>query len=739
VAAEALANPYLGPRPFEREDAQRFFGRTREMRDVVSLVMAQRILLLYSTSGAGKSSLLNAGVLPLLEERGADVLPVASVRSEDRAGRPPNRNVFVLALLSSLGAERRAAIDQSLKTFLRQQPRRPGEGPRVLVIDQFEELFTTHLEQWQRRAGLFSQLRRALKLDPSLRVVLSIREEFVTQLEPFAPLMPGGLRSRFRLEPLDRASSLAAVTNPLIGTSRSFAPGAAEALVNDLLRFLVDTGKGQSKQVEGQYVEPVQLQVACRTLWSDLPEDVTEITTQHLRAYADVDQVLAQFYDAAVAAAARQNRKSERRIRRWVEKTLITPGGTRGFAFVATEDTAGMSNDVVRALEEKRLIRADWRAGARWYELTHDRLIKPIRASNQRYWARRRLQRLAAGLLIAAIAGAIAAGVLLTETRGQTGSYDLEPIGRLAVQEGAHENVSSAAFSPDGSFVVTAGSDGEARVWYWSTRKVEAELMQPGSVTSSVFSNLLGNFVLTAGADGQARIWSWATETVVATLGAGGAQPASLSSAAFSFDNSLVVTAGADGAVRVWDWRARQVRATLMQPAAAESATFCPERVTSCTPGISVVTACADGKARVWNWISTGTEPIVLNGGHGALLSAAFSPDGRLVVTSGADGVVQVWNWRSKRVEAELIQSGRVPSAVFSNLLGKFVLTAGADGAARIWDWASRKSPVVLGDPAVRTQPTQLSSAAFSPVGALVVTAGSDGLARIYGPDQVSG
>src|SRR5438046_5598196 len=61
-------NPYIGPRPFERADLPRFFGRDREMRQLLSLVVAHRVVLLYASSGAGKTSLLNAGLLPLLEE-----------------------------------------------------------------------------------------------------------------------------------------------------------------------------------------------------------------------------------------------------------------------------------------------------------------------------------------------------------------------------------------------------------------------------------------------------------------------------------------------------------------------------------------------------------------------------------------------------------------------------------------------------------------------------------------------
>ena len=62
-------NPYVGPRTFQEEEADRFFGREREARELVALVVSERLTLFYAQSGAGKSSLLNARVIPWLRER----------------------------------------------------------------------------------------------------------------------------------------------------------------------------------------------------------------------------------------------------------------------------------------------------------------------------------------------------------------------------------------------------------------------------------------------------------------------------------------------------------------------------------------------------------------------------------------------------------------------------------------------------------------------------------------------
>jgi hypothetical protein len=413
-------NPYVGPRPFERSDTGRFFGREREMRDLASIVVAHRVVLLYSASGAGKSSLLNAAVLPLLEAKNFDVVPPARVGAlPPRLAAAAVDNVFVAGLVAQWSGEGTAPdllAHASLAGFLSGRARpldEEGEPvPRAIVLDQFEELFTAHPERWPDQAALFDALRAALDGDAGLRILLALREEYLARLEPYLHLLPGR-PARFRLERLDAAGALAAVTLPLRGTRRRFDAGAAEALVEDLLKLRVETAPGHTVEVVGEYVEPVQLQVVCRQLWGELPPDVEVITSDHLHVFADLDTVLTRFYEEALASATAETRVSEARLRAWVAETLITPGGTRSTVYRGAETTAGMDNAAVGALERRRLVRAEQRAGALWYELTHDRLIEPIRASNPRFFERRTRRRLRRGLVALVALGATSAGLIL--------------------------------------------------------------------------------------------------------------------------------------------------------------------------------------------------------------------------------------------------------------------------------------------------------------------------------------
>jgi Fe2+ transport system protein FeoA len=394
-------NPYVGPRPFERGDALRFFGRERETRDLASVVVAHRVVVLYSASGAGKSSLLNAGVIPQLVAKGFDVLPPGRLGVLPPRLRPQETlNVFTASLVAQWAAEDVPADElgrMSLAGFLRDRPRAMDEegepAPRALMLDQFEELFTAHAERRDDRRAFVEELRDALDEDPGLRVVLALREEYLAPLDPYLTLLPGAVLARFRLERLDRPNALAALTHPLEATQHGFDEGAAEALVDDLLKLRVEVD-GRVIEVTGDEVEPVQLQVVGRQLWSELPANVSLITKEHLRAFADLDSVLGLFYDDAVSAATGKRSVREARIRSWVADQLVTAGGTRSTVYRGAESTAGLPNEAVETLQAKRLVRAEERAGALWYELTHDRLIGPIRASNERFFVRRGRRRL---------------------------------------------------------------------------------------------------------------------------------------------------------------------------------------------------------------------------------------------------------------------------------------------------------------------------------------------------------
>jgi hypothetical protein len=384
-----LENPYLGPASFDEGQSNRFFGRTDEIRELTSLVIARRAVLLYAQSGAGKTSLIKAGLIPELKRREEfEILPIARVTG---AGESAGTNPYLASALGYL-QQGASALDPTLVAAVK--PLLGDDAnpvPRLLIFDQFEEIFTHHPELSAGRLEFFEQLRECLAAFPQLTLLIAMREDYIAGLDAYAGYLPDRMRTRMRLERLPYRSAVAAVRGPAAQAGKPFVKGVAEQLVDNLRR--IQTGatlpdaEASGPAPLGEYVEPVQLQIVCWQLWSKLPEEATSITVAEVDRYANVDDALTRFYTGALAAACKAGAVSERTLRQWFGRQLITPARTRGLVYRGLGDTAGLPNAAVDSLQNSYLIRGDTRGTGIWYELTHDRLVEPILESNQNWRA----------------------------------------------------------------------------------------------------------------------------------------------------------------------------------------------------------------------------------------------------------------------------------------------------------------------------------------------------------------
>jgi WD40 repeat protein len=277
--------------------------------------------------------------------------------------------------------------------------------------------------------------------------------------------------------------------------------------------------------------------------------------------------------------------------------------------------------------------------------------------------------------------------------------------------------VSSAAFSSDGSRVVTASSDRTARVWDAATGKPLGPSFRHQEGVNSAAFNRDGSRVVTASSDRTARVWDAVTGK---PLGPPLQHQGAVWKAAFSPDGSRVVTASDDKTARIWDASTGKPIGVLLQhQGVVWSVAFSPD-------GTRVITASWDKTARVWD-ANTGTPLTAALEHQDRVSSAAFSPDGARVVTAGWDATARVWDAATGKPLAIPLQHQLVVrSAVFSPD-GTRIVTASSDRTAQIWDAATGKP---LG-PRL-THPGSVWSAAFSPDGTHVVTASWDKTARVW-------
>jgi hypothetical protein len=393
-------NPYVGPRTFEEKDSDYFFGRDEEAKALRSLVLGHRVVLFYATSGAGKSSLVNARIVPELRED--QFMPL---RARVSSGQRPEAiaaadNPYVFNLLSNLSPDVPAESLQhiTLSEYMQTHHQIPADAEksfldpaRILIIDQFEELVTTNQMYWEKRGDFFRQLSQAMEQDELLWVLLVMREDYVTELESYAHLIPGKLKVRYHMERMREQAALQALKEPASKAGRPYyegkggLPGSAEMLLWDLRQVRV---AGSDDTVTGEFVEPVQLQLICYSLWEELrsrPGDV--ISPADVEAAANVDNTLGDYYNGAIRRIIEQTGVDEQALRDWFGEHLITETDTRGLVFRGDTHTEGMDNNVVDVLTgEFFLLRSSTIGGGTWYELVHDRFIPAIRQSNEEAW-----------------------------------------------------------------------------------------------------------------------------------------------------------------------------------------------------------------------------------------------------------------------------------------------------------------------------------------------------------------
>ncbi len=278
--------------------------------------------------------------------------------------------------------------------------------------------------------------------------------------------------------------------------------------------------------------------------------------------------------------------------------------------------------------------------------------------------------------------------------------------------------VNLVAFNPAGGSLLTVAGN-TAQLWNADTGKpAGAPMAHRGGIRSAAFSDD-GTKVVTASEDGTARIWD-------AKSGQPVGQPLAhqdwVYTARFSPDGSKVATGSREKKLTLWDAATGKVVGT---PLPMDNSV---EKVVFSHDGTRLI-ALVENKARLIN--VTGNAEIAALEHKGRVESADFSPDGQFIATASLDGTAQLWDATGKAVNAPMAHTDQVYSVEFSPD-GTRIVTASKDRSARLWDVATSKQ---IGDAMQHGLP--VNNASFSPNGRWVVTASEDRTARIW--DAASG
>jgi WD40 repeat protein len=735
--------PYLGLATYREEHASLFFGREALTRDLLRRLAAKRFLAVFGPSGSGKSSLLRAGLLAAVNHgdmpAGTDWTTILIAPGEQPAATLARQ-------LESLGGTawdasrddlltEPAVLRRVIEQTLADQP--SGTG-LLLVVDQFEELFTVCRDAQQRDCFVQALLAAAAADGARIRVVLGVRADFYAQCASWPELVTALRDAQVLVGPVDRDQLRDIIVKPAERTGMSV-EGALVATA------LAETG-----------TEPGALALVSHALletWRNSPP--SRLTLTAYQEAGGVPHAVAATAERVYAGCSPAQRAALRRIfLRLVALGDGTPDTRRRVApdHLAAGDDSATAPGLIDKLAKSRLVTTDdgsvqlahealitfWPRLAGWLAEDREGLRVQRRLSGAAAeWAR--LERDPAALYRGtplAVAGAWA--------RQDAGLTGLTPLEREFLDASiTAENATQAAAARAARrlrrlvaalvvLLVAVSAAGWAAAW----QRENALSAEGGAISGQLAAQSASLTAANPDAAALAALAAWSAKPTVAARSALlstacctspqtslPGESADVTSVALSPGGGLLAAGGTDKTVSVWDTASGRQRFVLRGPTGPiEALAFSPS-------GDMLAAGSADGTITVWN-PARPTLPRVLRGSTSPIEDIAFSPHGTLLASASADGRIRLRNPATGATEGELRKPGKPVRAIAFSPNGSTLATAGDDDTVTLWNIAApAHSPIAR---TLTGATTAITDLAYSPGGTTIAGEETDGDVLIW-------
>ncbi|MEU0879479.1 WD40 repeat domain-containing protein [Lentzea sp. NPDC005914] len=766
--------PYVGLAAFGVEEADRFFGRDKLVRQLCALVAARRFTAVIGPSGSGKSSLLHAGLLHA-RGTGAHGLEAGPAVVITPGARP---------------AARLAAVP---------------DDDRLLVVDQFEELFTLCQDKAERAEFIEALSRR--------HVVIGVRADFYAHCAAHPVLVEVLRDGQLLVGPMTNEELRAAIVTPAAVTGCRLEPALVDRVIEEAVaqpgvlplvsHALLETWRrrrdgmltvvgyqlaggiseaiAQTAETAYRQLSPQQQQrareVFVRLVALGQGTEDTKRRIERRELDAEADEVLEHLAAARLVTLDRtsveithealirrwprlrawldDDRESLRRHRELTDATDVWESHDRDPGSLYRGTRLALARDLDRSsLTARERTFLDAAVTAEETELAAAR----TRSRRMRY-----LSALLAVLLVISTIATVRAVVAERDVTDQRNTalsqkvaaeavsqrqtdpglaaqlalaaYRLVPtpeardglISTLATPLTGHRDyVNAAQFTPDGTRIVTAARDRTLRVW--NTAAPQKPLVIDTGHGGNIYSMAIspdGRTIATGSGDRTAGLWTIDGRRIATLAGHADA----VYSVAFSRDGRTVATGSWDRTAKLWDVATGQEIATLTGfELNVKQVAFSPD-------GTTIAVSSDDRTVRFWDVVNP-REPVPvarLATGHTDMVAAiAYRPDGRTFATGSDDRTAKLWDVHDRRAPREIAtlqgHAEVIMSVAFSQD-GRTVATAADDRTVRVWTVDDPAHPVPQAVLTGHNGPAQ--SVSFGPDGRML-TASTDHTAEVW-------